>query len=195
MRPIFLSIAFFLVTAPALSKEKGIEPSGLELQQIQSRQYEVSIEVLFPSVITVLQDSGYIIQAADRGTGLITAVGSARSKTTYNIFWGFGKKKRSPFVSAFVESRSAGSSRVRLNFVLSETKSRGYGISSSDDEMVTDPAVYQDAFEKIDKEIFVRVATDAPSARLPASPSSTVVDAGRTSAATTDEVTAPSEPN
>jgi hypothetical protein len=167
----------------------------LELQQIQTRQYEVSIEFLFPSVITVLQDSGYIIQSADRGTGLITAVGSAKSKTTYNIFWGFGKKKRSPFVSAFVESRSSGSSRVRLNFVLSETKSRGYGISSSDDEMVTDPAVYQDAFEKIDKEIFVRVATDAPSARLQASPSSTVVDAGRTSAATTDEVTAPSEPN
>src|SRR5262245_30329850 len=148
------------ITTPVLAKKQP-EVSGLALQQIQSRDYEAPKEVTFPAVMTILQDSGYRIEAADKDTGLITGVASTKGVTTYNIFWGFGKKKRTPTVSAFIENRGAGS-RIRLNFVLSTTKSRIYGVGSSDEEPITDPAAYRDAFERIDKEVFVRQAMNAP---------------------------------
>lgn len=155
-----------LIGAPADAKKQP-QISGLELQQIQSRDYEVGKDVSFPAVMTVLQDSGYRIAEADKDTGLITATASTKSVTTYNIFWGLGKKKRTPVVSAFIEDRGRGS-RVRLNFVLSTSKSRIYGVGSADEEPIADPAVYRDAFEKIEKEIFVRQALVAPAPAAPA---------------------------
>jgi len=162
MRMMFaaLSAAALLACGPAQAK-KPPEISGLALQQIQSRDFEVTKEISFPAVMTVLQDSGYRIGDADKDTGLITGTASTKSTTTYNIFWGLGKKKRTPVVSAFIEDRGRGS-RVRLNFVLSTAKNRIYGQASSDEEPINDPAIYRDAFEKIEKEIFVRQALAAP---------------------------------
>lgn len=162
MRHILLPMVAFsvLATAPAEAKKQP-QVSGLALQQIQSRDYEVGKEISFPAVMTVLQDAGYRIAEADKDTGLITGTASTKSVTTYNIFWGLGKKKRTPVVSAFVEDRGRGS-RIRLNFVLTTSKSRIYGVGSADEEPITDPAIYRDAFEKIEKEIFVRQALNAP---------------------------------
>jgi hypothetical protein len=162
MRVMFAAVSAvaFLACGPAQAK-KPPEISGLALQQIQSRDFEVAKEISFPAVMTVLQDSGYRIGDADKDTGLITGTASTKSVTTYNIFWGLGKKKRTPVVSAFIEDRGRGS-RVRLNFVLSTAKNRIYGQASSDEEPIYDPAVYRDAFEKIEKEIFVRQAMNAP---------------------------------
>lgn len=185
MRSIVLGMAVVAVLAayPAQAKKKP-EISGLALQQIQSRDYDAGKEVSFPSVMTVLQDAGYRIQEADKDTGLVVGVASTKSATTYNILWGFGKKKKTPVVSAFVEDRGRGS-RVRLNFVLTTTKSRVYGVGSSDEEPILDPAIYRDAFEKIEKEIFVRQALNAPAPR-PApnapTPASATADASPPSA-------------
>ncbi|MCL6740435.1 hypothetical protein LZ518_04730 [Sphingomonas sp. RB56-2] len=165
MRSIGVGMAVIasLVAYPAHAGKKP-EVSGLALQQIQSRDYEVGKEISFPAVMTVLQDSGYRIQEADKDTGLVVGVASTKSATTYNIIWGFGKKKKTPVVSAFVEDRGRGS-RIRLNFVLTTTKSRIYGVGSSDEEPIVDPAIYRDAFERIEKEIFVRQAMNAPAPR------------------------------
>src|SRR5690348_7533530 len=95
------SCLVIVAPAPAIAKKQP-EVTGLALQQIQSRDYEVSKDITFPSVMTVLQDSGYRIEAADKDTGLITGVASTKNVTTYNIFWGLGKKKRTPSVSAFI---------------------------------------------------------------------------------------------
>lgn len=170
MRSILAGVsALAIVTSsPANAEKKQPELSGLALQQIQSRDFEVSKEISFPAVMTVLQDSGYRIGDADKDTGLITGTASTKSTTTYNIIWGLGKKKRTPVVSAFIEDRGRGS-RVRLNFVLSTAKNRIYGQASSDEEPINDPAVYRDAFEKIEKEIFVRLALIAPAPK-PAPP-------------------------
>ena len=146
------------------AKDKPAQLSGLELQQIQAGDFEAPVEVSFPSVMTVLQDSGYCVENASKETGLISGIASTQSKTTLNLFWGWGSKKRTPVVSAFIESRGPNMSRIRLNFVMATAKSRGYGISSSDEEVVTDVAPYRDAFERIEKEIFIRQAMNAPSA-------------------------------
>lgn len=155
-----------LATGPAEAKKKP-EPTGMALQQIQARDYEVKKDVSFPSVMTILQDSGYRISEADKDTGLITATASTKSKLTWVPFVGFGRSKKTPVVSAYIEDRGAGS-RVRLSFVMAKVKSNAYGTSLSDEEPITDPTTYRDAFERIEKEIFVRQALNAPSS--PAAP-------------------------
>lgn len=152
-----------LVATSSASARKREEISGLALQQIQARDYEAPKSLSFPAVMTVLQDAGYRIATADRDTGLITGAASTNSKMHYSLFGGFGRSKKTPMVSVFVEDRGPGS-RVRLNFVLAKTKSSIYGMSSSDEEPITDTVIYQDAFEKIEKEIFVRQSLASPSA-------------------------------
>jgi len=185
-----LAIASLLVSAPTEAK-KPAQPTGLELQQIQSRDYEVGKDVSFPAVMTVLQDAGYRIAEADKDTGLITGAASTKSATTYNIFWGFGKKKKTPVVSAFVEDRGRGS-RIRLNFVLTTTKSRIYGVGSADEEPITDPAIYRDAFEKVEKEIFVRQALNAPAPPVPSAPAATQTASSTSGSLTPDPKDMPS---
>lgn len=155
-----LAAVTLLVGGPAQGKKEP-QLSGLALQQIQAREYEAPKEVTFPSVMTILQDSGYRIQAADKDTGLITATASTKSKLTWAPFVGFGKSKKTPVVSAYIEDRGRGS-RIRLSFVMAKVKSNAYGTSLSDEEPITDPATYRDAFERIEKEIFVRQALAVP---------------------------------
>src|SRR5262245_32725099 len=143
-RKILSIVAISILAAGHAEAKSQPQPTGLELQQIQSRDYEIGKEISFPAVMTVLQDAGYRIAEADKDTGLITGAASTKSATTYNIFWGMGKKKKTPVVSAFVEDRGRGS-RVRLNFVLTTTKSRIYGVGSADEEPIYDPLIYRDA--------------------------------------------------
>lgn len=183
--------ACLISTTPAVAKSPPAV-SPLALQQMQARDYEVSKAITFPSVMTVLQDSGYRIESADKDTGLITGTASTTSKTTYNLFWGLGKKKKTPVVSAFVEDRGNGS-RIRLNFVLTTTKSRVYGVNSADEEPIADPAIYRDAFERIEKEIFVRQAMNAPTPTPQVTPAvATVPPAVATSPANPAQTQGPS---
>jgi hypothetical protein len=144
-------------TSPAVADKKP-QLSGLELQQIQARDMETTVDVAFPAVMTVLQDAGYRIQSADKATGLIVAEGSSNKITTYNLWYGLGSKKRVPTVSAFIEARGPQYTRVRLSFVMSLRKSRN---AFSDEDPIIDPAVYRQAFEQIEKEIFTRNAMNA----------------------------------
>jgi formylmethanofuran dehydrogenase subunit E-like metal-binding protein len=155
-----------ILAAPAESKKRG--PEGLELQQMQSREFETTYDVVFPAVVTVLQDAGYRIQGADKNSGLVTGTASTKSGMSYNLFVGFGRSKKTPVVSAFIEARGPRMTRVRVSFVMAKTKSSMYGMTSSDEEPITDAAVYQQAFEKIQKEIFVRQAMDGPPSEISA---------------------------
>lgn len=152
---VALAACLLVITpAPALAKKKPAL-SGLALQQLQARDYEADTGTVFASAMTILQDSGYRILAADKDTGLITATASTQSKTTWLPFVGFGRSKKTPVVSVFVEERGP-ATRVRMNFVLSKAKTMGYGINSTDEEPITDVAIYKDAFERLEKELFVR---------------------------------------
>lgn len=158
MKKFALAVALTAFVAGPVMAEKKAQLTGLELQQIQARDMETTVDVAFPAVMTVLQDAGYRIQSADKATGLIVAEGSSKKITTYNIWYGLGSKKRVPTVSAFIESRGPQYTRVRLSFVMSMRKSRN---AFSDEDPISDPAVYQQAFEQIEKEIFTRNAMNA----------------------------------
>jgi hypothetical protein len=156
---VMMAGALVATGAPA---KKPPQVSGLELQQIQSHSFEASKNVVFASVVTVLQDSGFRIGSADKETGLLTAIGTSERHMTWVPFVGFGSSKKNPVVTAFIEERGQGT-RVRLNFVMAKIKNNQYA-ANSDEEAILDPAVYKDAFEKIDKEVFIRQAENAPTA-------------------------------
>jgi len=153
---LFVASVSAAATSPLLAKDAPL--TGMALQQVQAKDFESTPAIVFPSVMTVLQDAGFRILNADKDTGLITAQGSSESKLTYNIWFGVGQKKQTPIVSAFIEQRGPNLTRARLNFVMATGKSRNAFV---DEKPVVDPAAYRDAFEKIEKEIFVRQAMAA----------------------------------
>lgn len=166
---ISTALAGALIIAPISAyAAKKPQLSSLELQQLQSKEFEVSRDDAFAAVMTVLQDSGYRIGAADRDTGLITGTASTNSYTTWLPFVGFSKKKKTPVVSAYIEARGSSVARVRLNFVMTEAKANQFG-SDAGEEPILDPIVYKEAFEKVEKEVFVRMAMkNGPSVTSPA---------------------------
>ena len=127
----------------------------LQIQSIQSREYEQGKDVVFPSVMSVFQDLGYMVASADKDTGLIAADGAASSS-------GFAKLFDVNLVSqtratAFIEE-IGDRTRVRLNFVRIHKESSTYGQSDRRDEPILDANVYQNAFERVENAIFVRSA-------------------------------------
>lgn len=161
---IAAAVAVAVVPTVADAKKQP-EMSSLQLQQMQTREVEAPKDVAFGAVMTVLQDSGYRIEAADKDTGLITGIGSSKGKLTWAPFVGFGKSKKSPIVSAFIESYGNGITRVRLNFVMAKVKSSLYGSQPQDEEPIYDSGVYQDAFEKINQNVFLRLSMVAPAVK------------------------------
>ena len=127
----------------------------LALQDMQTRDFESNQKIAFASVLSVLQDVGYIVEAADGNSGLITAKSPSSSGISYNLLWGFGKKNAQTRVTAFVEPIGSEISKIRLNFVTNTADTNLYGASSVD-KPVEDPAVYNAVFERVAEAIFVR---------------------------------------
>ena len=157
-----------LATPIVAFAKKAEPPTALALQQMQTREIEGTKDQVFGAVMSVLQDSGYRIQSADKDTGLITGLSSTKSHMVYSLWSGFGKSKKSPIVSAFIEQRTPTIVSVRITFVMAKVKSSIYGSQPQDEEPIYDPQIYQSAFEQINQAMFVRrsmaAGTTAPTA-------------------------------
>jgi hypothetical protein len=148
---VFSLIALILLSG-CVQKQYKPTKTSLELQAIQSTEFETSYKIAFASTLSVFQDLGYIISTADSETGFVTA-SSPRSQELV-IFRGQVMKNRK--ATAFVEGMPSKMIRVRLNFVDEEESSTGYGMKGANAIPVEDPKLYQETFEKIQKAIFVR---------------------------------------
>ena len=117
---------------------------------MQTRGFEGGKQVVFNSVVSVFQDLGYVVSQADLETGIITAEGTTQTDVGLALF---GVNKNEQAVgSAFVEEFGQ-ETRVRLNFVI-RTRT---GIAGRDDRAVLDHEVYQNAFERVEQAVFVRL--------------------------------------
>jgi len=155
--------------SPASAKDKAAELSPLQLQAMQTKDFEAKKDAVFASVMTVMQDAGYRIENADLDTGLITGIGSSKGKMTYSLWSGFGKSKKTPIVSSYIEQIGP-TTRVRLNFVMAKVKSTLYGSQPQDEEPIVEAEVYQDAFNKIDQALFIRASMNQPAPALGPTP-------------------------
>lgn len=151
-----IMVAAALAVASVGSMANAAPPTNLtttELRDVQMRHYGSPPHVTFNAAIATLQGMGFVDINANRDAGTISAVTDSKAKTILNIFWGFGKKKWTEKASIFVEDDTAGTA-VRLNLMVSETKSRGLsGNSFTDGQIVRAPDPYIDFFHALDGEI------------------------------------------
>ena len=150
---ILLPILFVLITGCETTKPK-VNLTPLDIQSMQSRSYEHSKDLVFPSVMSVFQDLGYSINSADINTGLITAESAANSDKALKFWLGITKVSQTK-ANAFIEE-IGNETKVRINFVVTKKKSFGYGQTDREDEQILTPQPYQNAFEKIENAIFIR---------------------------------------
>ncbi len=136
-------------------------PTSLQIQSIQTKQFDASKSVAFDSVVSVFQDLGYIVQSASKSTGFITATSPVKNDTG---FWdamagvvASGQTK----ATAFIEEIRPGHAQVRLNFVSTRNSSSLYGQNGEQDTPILQPKVYQVAFDKIGNAIFIRQGTES----------------------------------
>ena len=53
----------------AMNNQPSMTP--MQIQSLQTREYDTTKEIAFASVMSVFQDLGYIVKTADKDTGLI----------------------------------------------------------------------------------------------------------------------------
>jgi len=150
MRTGALALLLALAVVACGPQSQSLTP--LELQTLQQRELPAPKPTAFAATVSVFQDLGYIVGAADLDTGLITASSPASSR--FQLF--VGPVNTQTRATAFVETAGPTTSRVRLNFITGNEHSDGYGRSVKGDTPILDPAVYQSAFERIETAIFIR---------------------------------------
>lgn len=175
--------ALFGCVMPANQPPK-LQMTSLEIQAIQSQTFEADKRVTFNSVMSVLQDQGYIIGSASLDTGFITAESPTHrtdsgpqidttSPVMNQILNGiFGADKKTGAVSveekrvvtATIEEIGPKKTRVRLNFVHRKNLSGSMGQRENQDTPIVNAKVYEEAFSKIGNAIFIRKAQAEPSA-------------------------------
>lgn len=122
--------------------------TSLQIQSIQSREFETSKKIAFGSVMTVFQDLGYIVNSAEYNTGFITA----ESPNNEGFFTGNQKMK----ATAFIEELDNSNTKIRLNFVKHVEYVQQNGGIITRDIAVQSPDTYQEAFTKIQEQIFIK---------------------------------------
>jgi hypothetical protein len=149
----------------------------LALQQMQTQEFETSKKILFGSVVSVFQDSGFTIDSADLDTGIITAKSATQSDRS---FWSGTTYSVATKASAFVEEARAKYVRTRLNFVQINDSRGYYGGGGSNDQPIEDAAYYERIFQKIREAVFLREAnkstdgtTEKPAPPVTANPART----------------------
>ena len=152
---LLASLAVVLAVSGCARHQKPVM-TPLEIQGLQSRNYENSKEVVFPSVISVFQDLGYTITNANMQTGLISAESASNSNFAHQ-FWLGQTKVNQTKATAFIE-KIGKQTRVRLNFVEISQTSSAYGQNNRHDTPILNAKMYESAFEKVDSAIFLRSA-------------------------------------
>ena len=148
-----VAAASMLATTPALAKEPKLTP--MELQAIQSREFEVTKAMAFGAVMTVIQDLGYTVESADVTSGFITAASPTENKTGILEAFAGMSSSGNTVMTAFLLELPNQRTRVRLNFVNSKESSTAYGRDSRKDKPILEPAIYNNAWERIDESLFV----------------------------------------
>lgn len=149
--PLILLLSFAVTGCETVPKSTK---TPLELQAIQSKEFETNKKVAFAATLSVLQDLGYITDSASFETGLITAKSPMQNKFKPFV----GQVMSVIKVNAFVEEIATYRTKVRANFVDSRYVQNQYG-RREEERPIETPDTYQDFFAKVQQGIFVRKNT------------------------------------
>jgi len=147
------------------SQAPTVEKTQLQIREFQTRSYDTTnFKMVMKSVMSSLQDDGYIIQQANVDLGLLTA--KKDIDTTDKFMAGLsafsaaldGRSNNSRYEKNTVIEASANissfgkSTRVRVNFSKKKLNNRNEVMSV---EQIGDQQFYQTFFSKVDKGIFI----------------------------------------
>ena len=147
-------IYFLLLTISVLY---SCSPSALNLTPAQvksmtTKQYEYDIDLVFKSAISLLQSEGYLVESANKETGLISAY--KRIEVNKRLT----KKSKASF---YIESFNTKLTEVKITFYEGTIaiKSAGYGkIAKESESMLTELNIYNSWFNNLRAEIERRKA-------------------------------------
>jgi hypothetical protein len=135
--------------------------TSVEIQCIQTREFDTSYKIAFAAVVDVFQDLGFVIQTSDFNTGLVIAKSNVTSKSRGLPFLFYAEtatrsKSTWQIGTAHVEELEPGKVVVRISFVDVSREVHNSGSFEENSDTVIDGSFYINFFAKIDKAIFVR---------------------------------------
>lgn len=154
MKNVIIAILIGSASLGGCATNQQVQLTPMEIQALQTRQFETSKEVAFRSVVSVFQDLGYTLSEADLETGIVVASSTSETRTDW-VFTGATYTSQTR-ATATVEQLNSDTTNVRLNFVTGTNQSTIYGQNAQRDTAILDPAPYQQAFERIENAIFIR---------------------------------------
>ena len=140
------------VTVDSVFGEIDPQISTVELQALQTREYEATEEQVFAAAIGAFQSYGYSISSADRATGLVIA--KTTSEADINQLTGVARTEYQK-ATAFIEKIAQNRVRIRVSIV-KHVSASAYGTGGEKEAMRTKPEIYQDIFKKIDNSLFLK---------------------------------------
>lgn len=169
------AILALAIALPSIAiAKKPPEVDRAALTAAQSKNYSASSDICYASTLAAFQDMSYDIVDTDKASGIVKAQSVGKSKLTYNILMGFGGKKRTQGVTAIIESLSATSCQIRLNYIMSTKKTSLFGTRAEDGEPILDIAVYQQTFDAITPQVERRMAVAVHPTQTPDLPTASV---------------------
>lgn len=141
------------ITVDSIFGEMDKPVSSVELQAIQTREFQATEEQTFGAVISTFQDYGYIINSADRSTGMVLAKTTSEAeimpltsitRVEYNK------------ATAFIEKIAKDRVKVRVSVVKYVSATGAYGGGGEKEVMRTNPQIYQEIFAKIQHSLFLK---------------------------------------
>lgn len=157
-----IAIAFMMFIAGC-----AVQPqlSPIQKRQITTRIFDGEYETTYRSILTVLQDQGYIIKNTDMNTGLINATidreAGSGSQAVQAVFLGYVVDKGSEIETSFMVNKISNTkTEVRLNMQESKYGQASKWSSSSKQSVkqILDPGIYNQIFNEIQTEIKRREA-------------------------------------
>lgn len=133
--------------------------SPAEVKMMTTKQFDDNQETLFKSVISLLQSESYIIDRADKETGLINASKRIENKNAgmQRALWGSSKDANTSKAMFYIESINNNVSEVKITLYegAESSQNAGWGRVNKDskEQMIYDPKIYQEWFSSLRAEI------------------------------------------
>lgn len=162
MKKVLIAAMVMVLLTGCVTTQPAAKKTSLEIQAVQAKMFETDKSTAFKSVLSVLQDLGFVVQAASLETGIITAQSPTKEDDSGGAvlaaILGGVRAERRTFVTASIEDFNVKQTRVRLNFVHKLFRSAKNGQQATDEAVVENPKIYENAFEKIGEAVFIRTA-------------------------------------
>jgi hypothetical protein len=151
MKKILLA---FIVLSLISCEATKVTKTPAEVKMMTTKQFETGKDLVFKSVISLLQSESFLVEQTDKETGLINASKRTDSKK-------FGVQNTSTSKASFyIEEINSNLTEVKITFYDGLTQSgyynSGYGVrpyTKNKESMIYDPIIYDQWFNNLRAEI------------------------------------------